>query len=283
MSPKEIKETIHAGNMDIAVVSKGTDDDYICLTDIARYRNADAPADAVKNWLRRRNTIEFLGLWEQLNNHNFKLVEFDQFKKESGANAFTLSPQKWISTTCAVGIASRSGRYGGGTYAHKDIAFEFASWISPEFKLYIIQDYQRLKNDENSRLSLNWNLNRELAKINYRTHADAVQQYLIPQLTLDQQAYAYANEADLLNTIVFGMTSSEWKKKNPKAEGNIRDSASLNQLLVLSQMEALNAGYISDGITQAERMLKLRQNAERLLASVAGSAAARRLMDKGHK
>ena len=204
--------------------------------------------------MRNRDTIEFLGLWEILHNENFKPVEFDGFKNQAGANAFTLAPQKWIETTNAIGIVSKSGRY-GGTYAHSDIAFEFASWISPEFKLYIIKDYQRLKHDENSRLSLNWNLNRELSKLNYRIHTDAIKDNLIPpELTQKQISYTYANEADLLNVVLFGKTAKQWRDENTKLEGNIRDYASLQQLLVLANMESYNAILIKQGCVQEERM-----------------------------
>ena len=197
---KEYKDKINASGVEITVVSKGDKDDYISLTDIARKRNPEFPADVIKNWLRNRSTIEFLGLWERMNNPEFKLVEFDQFRIESGSNAFVLSPQKWISSTNAVGIRSKSGRY-GGTFAHKDIAFEFASWISPEFKLYIIKDYQRLKEDENSRLSLDWNLRRTLAKTNYKIHTDAIKEYLVPEhISAKHKSIKYANEGCFLPT-----------------------------------------------------------------------------------
>ncbi|MGH4119345.1 KilA-N domain-containing protein [Clostridium sp.] len=216
------------------MVSKGNEDDYISLTDIAKYKNIDSPADIVKNWLRNRSTIKFLGLWEQMNNPDFKLVEFDQFKNEAGANVFVLSPQKWISTTNAIGIISKSGRY-GGTFAHKDIAFEFASWVSPEFKLYIIKDYQRLKGDENSRLSLEWNVNRLLSKLNYKMHTDAIKENLISNdLTNKAISITYANEADVLNMALFGKTAKEWRNENLDLKGNIRDFATIEQLIVLS-------------------------------------------------
>ena len=203
------------------MLSKGTDDDYINLTDIAKYINPEFPADVIKNWLRTRFTIDYLGAWEQLYNPNFKLVEFDQFKSEAGTNAFVLSPQKWIESTNAIGLISKSGR-GGGTYAHKDIAFEFASWISVEFKLYIIKDYQRLKADENSRISLDWNVKRILAKVNYRIHTDAIRDNLIPpELTPRQRSFVYADEADLLNTALFGMTAAEWRKANTDKIGRL--------------------------------------------------------------
>ncbi len=208
--------------------------------------------------MRSRDTVEFLGLWETLHNPNFKPVEFDGFRKQAGLNAFTLSPTKWIEAVNAIGIISKAGRY-GGTYAHSDIAFEFASWISAEFKLYIIKDYKRLKNDENSKLSLNWNLNRELSKINYKIHTDAIKETLIPpELTQAQKSFTYANEADMLNVALFGMTAKEWRNANPDKSGNIRDYATLNQLLVLANMESYNAILIHQSIPQQERLVLIR-------------------------
>ena len=255
---KDIKSVLHAKDTEIVVISKPSQDDYISLTDIARYKNPEFPADVIKNWLRIRNTIEFLGLWEQLNNPNFKLVEFDQFKIESGANSFVLSPQKWIKNTNAVGLISKSGRYGGGTFAHKDIAFEFASWISPEFKLYIIQDYQRLKLDEAHKQSLDWNVKRLLAKANYKIHTNAIKENLIPpEISNQQQRMIYASEADLLNVAMFGQTAAQWKRENPELKGNIRDYATVEQLLVLSNLENTNAVFIEQGINQWDRLKKL--------------------------
>ena len=219
MDNKNLKALINANGTEITVLSSGNENDYISLTDIAKYKNPEFPADLVKNWMRSRSTIEFLGLWEQMNNPNFKLVEFDQFKNEAGANTFVLSPQKWIANTNAIGIISKSGRY-GGTFAHKDIAFEFASWVSAEFKLYIIKDYQRLKSDENTRLSLNWNLNRTLSKINYKIHTDAIKENLIPEnVSKKHVGITYATEADLLNVALFGKTAREWRMENPESEG----------------------------------------------------------------
>ena len=256
---KNYKETINVNGTEISIVSNGTEDDYISLTDIAKYKNSDSPADVVKNWMRLRNTIDFLGLWEELHNPNFKLVEFDQFRNASGENAFVLSPQKWIKATNAIGIVSKSGRY-GGTLAHKDIAFEFASWISPEFKLYIIKDYQRLKQDENSKLSLGWNVKRELAKINYKIHTDAIKENLISDdLTKNQIGYTYANEADMLNFILFGKTAAQWKNENPGKPGNIRDYASYEELLVLSNLESINAVMLNEHTPQAQRMKTLKE------------------------
>lgn len=250
------KDMIRAGGVEIGIYTTDYQNDYISLTDIARYKSED-PNDTIRNWLRNRDTIEFLGLWESMNNPSFKPVEFDGFRKESGANAFTLSPQKWISATNAIGIVSKSGRY-GGTFAHSDIALEFASWISAEFKLYIIQDYKRLKNDENSRFSQQWNLNREIAKINYKIHTDAVKTHLLADLTPAQLRFKYASEADLLNVALFGQTAKQWRETNPKQKGNMRDEAGLNELLILANMESYNAVLIEKGIPQEERMIELR-------------------------
>lgn len=265
--PKAKKETIEAKGFTIQIYTEDFKNDYISLTDIARYKNAHEPKDVVKNWLRVRDIIEFLGLWETIHNPDFKGVEFDSFRKEAGTNAFTLSPQRWIEKTNAIGIVSKSGR-GGGTFAHPDIAMEFASWISPEFKLYIIQDYKRLKLDENSRLSLGWNLNRELSKINYKIHTDAIKEYLLKELTGEQLSYKYASEADMINVALFNKQSKQWHEENPNLKGNMRDYASLNELLILANMESYNAVLISKGINQKERMTELRNLARIQLLSL---------------
>lgn len=263
----KIDGTITANGIAIRISSTNTAD-YISLTDIAKKRNSEFPADVVKNWLRSRSTIEFLGLWEQLNNPNFKLVEFDQFKQESGDNSFVLSPQKWIKTTNAIGIRSSSGRY-GGTFAHSDIAFEFASWISPEFKLYIIKDYQRLKSTESHTQAIDWNVKREIAKTNYKIHTDAIKENLIPpNLSKNQIGYTYASEADLINTALFGMTAKQWRAQNPEAVGNIRDNAPLEQLIVLSNLETMNAEFIREGLSPSERLFRLNQIAIYQLNSI---------------
>lgn len=252
------KETIHAKGFDIDIYTTNFENECISLTDIARYKS-DEPKDVIKNWLRLKDTIEFLGLWEQLHNENFKGIEFDSFRNEAGRNSFTMSPKKWIESTNAIGIKSKSGRY-GGTFAHSDIAFEFASWISAEFKLYIIKDYKRLKYEESSKLSLNWNLNREISKLNYKVQTDAIREILIPpQLTIKQISRTYASEADLLNSVLFGKTAKEWRRENSNISGNIRDYASLHQLLVLSNMESYNAILIRQGKSQAERMKLLHE------------------------
>lgn len=265
--PKAKKETIEAKGFTIQIYTEDFKNDYISLTDIARYKNAHEPKDVVKNQLRVRDIIEFLGLWETIHNPDFKGVEFDSFRKEAGTNAFTLSPQRWIEKTNAIGIVSKSGR-GGGIFAHPDIAMEFASWISPEFKLYIIQDYKRLKLDENSRLSLGWNLNRELSKINYKIHTDAIKEYLLKELTGEQLSYKYASEADMINVALFNKQSKQWREENPNLKGNMRDYASLNELLILANMESYNAVLIGKGINQKERMTELRNLARIQLLSL---------------
>lgn len=224
---KLLKETIHANGFEIGIYTEDFENEFISLTDIAKYKNVDDPRFVIQNWMCNRNTLEFLGIWEILSNPNFNRVQFEAVKKDAGLNRFVMTPTKWIEEMNAIGIRSKSGRY-GGTYAHVDIAFEFATWISPEFKVYLIKDYKRLKNDENSRLSLNWNLNREISKLNYRIHTDAIKDNLIPpELTLKQISYTYANEADLLNVVLFGKTAKQWRDENTKLEGNIRDYASL--------------------------------------------------------
>ena len=261
------KDTIQAKGFAIQIYTEDFKNDYISLTDIARYKNVHEPKDVVKNWLRVRDTIEFLGLWETIHNPNFKGVEFDSFREEAGANAFTLSPQRWIENTNAIGIVSKSGR-GGGTFAHPDIAMEFASWISAEFKLYLIQDYKRLKSDENSKLSLGWNLNREISKINYKIHTDAIKEYLLKDLTNEQLSYKYASEADMLNVALFNKRAKQWREENPDLKGNMRDYASLNELLVLANMESYNAILIGKGMEQKERMIELRKLARTQLISL---------------
>jgi len=260
------KDTIEANGFSIQIYTEDFKNDYISLTDIARYKS-DEPFIVINNWLRSKDNIQFLGLWESIHNPNFKPIEFDRFKNEAGSNAFTLSPQKWIEKTNAIGIISKSGRY-GGTFAHSDIAMEFASWISPEFKLYIIQDYKRLKLDENSRLSLGWNLNREISKINYKIHTDAIKEYLLSDLTSEQLSYRYANEADMLNVALFNKRAKQWREENPKLKGNMRDYASLNELLVLANMESYNAILISKDMKQKERMIELRKLARTQLLSL---------------
>ena len=256
---KIVKDTIHANGIDIGIYTADFENEFISLTDIAKYRNSDDPRFVIQNWMRNRNTVEFLAVWEELHNPNFNRVQFEAVRSEAGLNRFVMTPTKWIEETNAIGIVSKAGRY-GGTYAHSDIAMSFATWLSPEFQLYILKDYRRLKADENSKLSFSWNLNREISKLNYRIHTDAIKENLIPPaLTPQQISYVYANEADMLNTVLFGMTAKEWRASNPKEKGNIRDVATIYQLLVLSNMESYNAILIKQGKTQAERMQLLHE------------------------
>lgn len=234
--------------------------DFISLTDMARKFGEDT---LVYNWMRNRNSVEFLGLWERIHNPAFKGLEFETFCRQAGLNSFSLTPRKWIDATGAIGIESRAGR-NGGTYAHPDIAFEFGAWLSPEFKLYLIKEFQRLKNEENSRLSLAWDLNRTLSKLNYRIHTDAVKTHLIPaELTPRQMMATYASEADLLNVALFGQTAQEWREANPDLPGNMRDHASIEQLLVLANIEGLNAELIRMKLAQGERLQRLNSAAIR--------------------
>ena len=265
---KTIKETIHAKGIEIGIYTTDFENEYISLTDIARYRSSD-PRITIHSWLRSRDIVEFLGLWEVLHNPDFKRSEFDTFKSDAGTNAFTFSIKDWNEILCGKGIITKSGRYGGGIFAHSDIALEFASWLSPEFKLYIIKDYKRLKNDENSRFSLNWNLNRELTKLNYHIHTDAIKENLVlPDLTPAQKSFVYADEADLLNVALFGKTAKEWRMENPKKKGNIRDYATISQLLVLVNLESYNAILIEQGTEQGRRLELLRRTAVKQLTTI---------------
>jgi hypothetical protein len=249
-------KTINVKGTDIVLFQQESED-FISLTDIARYRDADRSDYILQNWIRNRSAIEFIGLWEQFNNPDFNSIEFDGIKNSAGANSFSLTPKRWIEATNAIGIISKTGRY-GGTFAHKDIAFEFASWLSAEFKFYLIKEFQRLKEDENDRLKLEWNLQRTLAKVNYRIHTDAIKENLIPkELDKTQINFVYANEADLLNVALFGITAKQWREANPKAEGNIRDAATIEQLVVLSNLESINAVLIHQGKIQSERLVQL--------------------------
>ena len=262
-------DTLHVQGINVGIYTEDYRNEYISLTDIARYRNSDDPRFAIQNWMRNRNTIEFLGLWETLHNPNFNRVQFDTFKNEAGLNRFVMTPSKWIDLTGAIGIITKAGRYGSGTYAHSDIAMEFASWISSEFKLYLMKDYRRLKYDENSRLSLSWNLNREISKLNYRVHTDAIQQNLLPsELTKEQQSYVYADEADVLNVALFGMTAAQWRVQNQGKKGNIRDYASIQQLLVLANLESYNALLIEQHQPQSSRLQSLRDMAIKQLQTL---------------
>lgn len=278
------KDTIEAKGFSIQIYTEDFKNDYISLTDIAKYKNIEEPNVVVANWMRNHNTIEYLGTWEKLNNPEFNPLEFEGFLQEAGSNAFTLSPQKWANTTNAKGLFVKLGR-GGGTFAHKDIAFKFASWISAEFELYIIKDYQRLKDDENSRLSLSWNLNREISKINYKIHTDAIKEYLLKDFTNEQLSYKYASEADMLNVALFNKSAKEWREDNPDLKGNMRDYASINELLVLANMESYNAILIEKDVEQKERMIELRKLARMQLLSLekSNSTGLKGLEDESQK
>ncbi|MCL2881677.1 MAG: KilA-N domain-containing protein [Coriobacteriia bacterium] len=261
------EEIITVQGIPVAVTGFG-DDDYISLTDIARRKNPLEPKDVVKNWMRTQSTIEFLSLWEQLNNPTFKGVEIDPLLRNAGGNAFTLSPSRWISLTGAIGLRVRAVK-GGGTFAHMDIALEFATWVSPEFKLYLVTEYKRLKTEEQKRLSSEWNLQRTLAKINYRIHTDAIKAHIIPpEVTKAQANRVYADEADLLNVALFGQTAAQWRTSHPGAKGNVRDEATLEQLVVLSNMESINALLIGQGLPQKDRLIQLNQTAITQLTSL---------------
>lgn len=271
-------KTINIENLAITVYEQNSRD-YISLTDMARYRDAERTNYVIQNWLRTRGAIEFCGLWEQLNNPSFKRIEFEAFKNEAGANSFSLTPQKWVETTNAIGIISKSGRY-GGTFAHKDIAFEFATWLSASFKLYLITEFQRLKEEENNRLQLGWNLQRTLAKVNYRIHTDAIKANLVPRLLSKSEAAAlYASEADLLNMALFGKTAAQWRQENPNTEGNIRDHATLEQLVVLSNLESINALLIHQAIPPNERLLQLNATAIAQMQSLVNNSSLKKLKD----
>ena len=268
---KPKKSVIEVRGTAITVLTQA-DDDFISLTDIAKHRDAQEPFSIINNWMRGRSTIEFLELWEKLSNRGFKPLEFERFRMEAGSNYFVLSPQRWIESTKAIGITSKAGRY-GGTFAHREIAFEFASWISPQFKLYFIKEFQRLKTDENRRLSLAWNLNRTLSKLNYRIHTDAIKAHLIPaEVTSLQATITYATEAYLLNVALFGQTAKQWRDANPKLEGNMRDHATIEQLLVLANIEGKNAEFIHMALPQGDRLKRLNQIAIRQMQTLTSHA-----------
>ncbi len=275
------KSTLEAKGLKITVQTHADNHDYISLTDIAMYQNASDPSGVIRNWMSNKNSFDFYSLWEELNNENFNSVEKDRIKiSEVGYNRFTMTPSRWKKEFNAIGIIPSAGKYSKGTFAHPDIAFEFASWLSPEFKLYIIKEFQRLKKDENYRLKIEWNAKRELTKINYKIHTDAIKEYLISEnLTEKQIGYTYANEADVLNVALFNMTASDWRQKNSDLKGNIRDHADVYQLIVLNNLEFKNAELIEQCVPQQERLIVLRKIAVRQIKSVIGSAAAKRLRD----
>lgn len=256
-------------------VLKVHDEDYISLTDMVKSFGDDA---MIYQWMRNRNTVEFIGVWEQLHNPKFKGLEFDTFKKQAGLNSFSLTPKKWIEATNAIGFVSKAGRYGGGTYAHKDIAFEFGTWLSPQFKLYLIKEFQRLKQEENLRLEQGWDIKRMLAKINYKIHTDAVKAHLIPaNISKNRINMVYANEADVLNVALFGKTAKDWRDENKGKDGNIRDYADVTQLVVLANLEGINAELIRQGLPQPERLLQLNQIAITQMQSLLGSSSVKKL------
>ena len=271
------RKTIQVQNISISITLENGSD-FICLTDMANAREGESrAADIIKNWLRNRYTLEFMGTWEQINNPNFKVVEFDHFKMQSGLPSFVLSVSEWIEKTNAIGITVKKGKY-GGTFAHRDIAFEFGSAISASFKLYLIKEFQRLKEDENDRLHLTWNLHRTLSKINYRIHTDAIKEHIVPHSISKEQAnLVYANEADVLNMAIFGKTAKQWRDDHPDAEGNIRDQANIEQLLVLANIESMNAEFIKMNLPQSERLLKLNQIAISQLKAIVGNAQIKNL------
>ena len=253
------------------------EEDYISLTDMVKYFGDDT---LIYSWMRNRNTLEFIGIWEELHNPNFNSNEFVTFKSQAGLNSFNLTPRKWIEATNAIGILSKSGRYGGGTFAHRDIAFEFASWISPQFKLYLIKEFQRLKDEE--RKQLGWDIRRNLTKINYRIHTGAIKENLIPaELSKQQINSIYASEADVLNMALFGKTAKEWRDTNPDKKGNIRDYADISQLVCLSNLENLNAHFINDGLPQDERLVKLNKIAIQQMKLLTDDRGIKKLKDKG--
>lgn len=272
--PKEKKLTINVQGTAITIISH-KEDDYISLTDMVQ--NFDGGSALIEQWLKNKDTVLFLGVWEKIYNPDFNSLEFEGIRNEAGRNSFYLSAKKWIESTNAKGLIAKAGRY-GGTYAHKDIAFEFGSWLSPEFKLYLIKEFQRLKEDENRRLSLDWNLNRTLAKINYRIHTDAIRSHIIPpSITKEQENFLYAGEADVLNVAMFGKTAKQWRDENPAQEGNIRDHATIEQLLVLANIESMNAEFIRMGLPQPERLHKLNQIATIQLRSLTCNAKIKKL------
>lgn len=259
---KEIAKTKIKVKDNLVGIMRIGDVDYISLTDLARYKNPIEPKDVVKNWLRAKTNIEYLALWEQMHNPNIKGVEIDTFKNEAGTHYFTMSPQRWIKETNAIGIVSKSGN-NGGTYAHPDIAFEFASWISPEFNLYLITEFERLKQNEGYQNKIEWSVRRELAKTNYKIHTDSIKENIVPSLTEKQKQYVYANEADILNVALFGKTAKEWKEENTELNGNMRDYANILQLVILSNLENINSELIKQGMSQKQRLERLNEIAKR--------------------
>ncbi len=264
MDNKTIKTEINVNDNKVGIMRVGNVN-YISLTDLAKYQNSSDPSFTVKNWLRRVTTIDYVGLWERINNVDFNLVEFDQIKTEYGKNSFAMSPSQWIKRTSAIGIISKGGRYSIGTFAHPDIAFEFASWLSPEFKLYLITEFERLKADEAYNLKIDWQANRILSKLNYVIHTDAIKTYIVPTLTESQKKFAYSTEADILNVALFGMTAKQWRENNVQLAktGNMRDYTDLLHLVILNNLQNTNAELIEENISQEERLVRLNKSAIR--------------------
>jgi len=271
MKKIQVKGTI------INIVSSN-DQDYISLTDMAKFKSHEHTGIIISNWLSTKYTIQFMGAWEQVHNPIFNVIEFHNIKNEAGSNAFILSSSHWIKSTGAIGIRSKTGRYGGGTYAHKDIAFEFGTWLSPEFKLYLIKEFQRLKEEEVARIETGWDAKRILTKVNYRIHTDAIKDNLIPSVVTSEQAsLIYANEADVLNKALYGLTAKEWHAKNPGKEGNIRDYSDVTQLVCLANLESINAELIRSGLSQKDRLTKLNKIAIYQMKSLLASASLKQL------
>ena len=260
---KDIIKTQMKVKDNLVNVMRVRDIDYISLTDLARYKNPLNPGDVIIKWMSNKSSFDFYCLWEELSNSNFKLAESREFKIDSATQSFTMSPSRWIKETNAIGFISKRGKYEGGTFAHPDIALEFASWIDPAFKLYLIKEFERLKQNESYQNKINWSIRRELAKTNYRIHTDSIKENLVPTLTQEQKLYVYANEADILNVALFGMTAKEWKHNNPKLDGNMRDYANILQLVILSNLENLNAEMIEQGLEQNQRLEKLNKIAQK--------------------
>jgi len=272
----EIIEVLNVNNTDVRIMRIGNVD-YVSLTDLAKYQNPDDPSFVIKDWIRRIKTIEYLGLWEQLNNENFNLGELPQIKNEYATSRFYMSPTQWIKRTNAIGIIAKGGKYSIGTFAHPDIAFEFASWLSPEFKLYLITEFERLKKNEAYQNKIEWSVKREISKTNYVIHTDSIKEYIVPTLTEKQKQFVYANEADVLNVALFGITAKEWRDKNPKLDGNIRDYTDVLHLVVLANLENLNATMISKGISQRERIETLNDTAKKQLEILRNKPSIKRL------
>lgn len=262
MKKEIIKTEIVVKDTSIRVIRVGNID-YISLTDLARFKDSERFDYIIQNWLRSKHTLEYVGTWELLYNPNFKATEFDGFKNEAGTHSFVMTPKRWITSTNAIGIISKQGRYNSGTFAHPDIAFEFASWISAEFKLYLVQEFERLKQNENYQNKINWSVRRELAKTNYKIHTDSIKENIIPSISENHKQYVYANEAEMLNVALFGMTAKEWKEKNPDLNGNMRDYANILQLVILSNLENLNAEMIEQGLEQRKRLERLNEIAKK--------------------